>query len=433
MNITVQLLVIAVLILVNAFFAAAEISVVTANETRIRNLAEQGDRRARLVERTSKDSTRFLATIQVGITLSSFFTSASAASQLSDPLAALLQPLMGNAASSTSFILVTIGIAFISLIFGELVPKRLALKHPEEIALISVQPILWLERLTSPVVKFLSLVTTSILTVLGSPPGEEDAAVNVEEIKALVNAARLGGTVGMQEQRIIYGAVELNTLTVRAIMVPRVNIQHLKTSATIGEAYRIIAETAHTRIPVCEGDLDRIVGILHVKDLIRAQTAAGEPPVTVRELVRPVRFIPEAKLVADLLREMQQSRLHLVIVTDEFGGTAGLVTLEDVLEEIVGEIRDEYDAEEEREFQRIDDRSGIFKIRASLSTVNNELHVRLPRDDAATIAGLFMEELQRVPVAGDLLEFDDVQLTVLEDGQRVRVSLMEPQVEGEDD
>jgi putative hemolysin len=432
MNITVQLLVIAVLILVNAFFAAAEISVVTANETRIRTLAEQGDRRARLVDRTSKDSTRFLATIQVGITLSSFFTSASAAAQLSDPLAAFLKPFMDTAAGSTSFILVTIGIAFISLIFGELVPKRLALKHPEAIALMSVQPILWLEGLTSPVVKFLSLVTTSILTLLGSPPGAEDAAVNVEEIKALVNAARLGGAVGMQEQRIIYGAVELNTLTVRAIMVPRVNIQHLKTSATIDEAYRIIAETAHTRIPVCEGDLDRIVGILHVKDLIRAQTAAGDPPVTVRELVRPVRFIPEAKLVADLLREMQQSRLHLVIVTDEFGGTAGLVTLEDVLEEIVGEIRDEYDAEEEREFQRIDDRSGIFKIRASLSTVNNELHVRLPRDDAATIAGLFMEELQRVPVAGDLLEFDDVQLIVLEDGQRVRVSLVEPQEDDDD-
>jgi putative hemolysin len=433
MNITVQLLVIAVLILVNAFFAAAEISVVTANETRIRTLAEQGDRRARLVDRTSKDSTRFLATIQVGITLSSFFTSASAAAQLSDPLAAFLKPFMDTAAGSTSFILVTIGIAFISLIFGELVPKRLALKHPEAIALMSVQPILWLERLTSPVVKFLSLITTSILTLLGSPPGAEDAAVNVEEIKALVNAARLGGTVGMQEQRIIYGAVELNTLTVRAIMVPRVNIQHLKTSATIDEAYRMIAETAHTRIPVCEGDLDRIVGILHVKDLIRAQTAAGDPPVTVRELVRPVRFIPEAKLVADLLREMQQSRLHLVIVTDEFGGTAGLVTLEDILEEIVGEIRDEYDAEEEREFQRIDDLSGIFKIRASLSTVNNELHVRLPRDDAATIAGLFMEELQRVPVAGDLLEFDDVRLTVLEDGQRVRVSLIELQEDEDSD
>lgn len=433
MNITVQLFVIAVLILVNAFFAAAEISVVTANETRIRTLAEQGDRRARLVDRTSKDSTRFLATIQVGITLSSFFTSATAASQLSAPMIVLLKPFVGDSAGLVSLTVVTIAIAFISLIFGELVPKRLALKHPEAIALMSVQPILWLERLTSPVVKFLSLVTTSILTLLGSPPGEEDAAINVEEIKALVKAARLGGTVGMQEQRIIYGAVELSTLTVRAIMVPRVNIQHLKTSATIAEAYRIIAETAHTRIPVCEGDLDRIVGILHVKDLIRAQTAAEEPPVTVRELLRPVRFIPEAKLVADLLREMQQSRLHLVIVTDEFGGTAGLVTLEDVLEEIVGEIRDEYDAEEEREFQRIDERSGIFKIRASLSTVNNELHVRLPRDDAATIAGLFMEELQRVPVAGDLLEFDDVQLMVLEDGQRVRVNLVDPQDEEEED
>jgi putative hemolysin len=422
MNITVQLIAIALLILVNAFFAAAEISVVTVNETRIRTLAEQGDRRARLVEKIGRDSTRFLATIQVGITLSSFFTSATAASQLSAPLIALLKPLLGNTANSVSFIVVTFAIAFISLILGELVPKRLAMRHAEAIALFSVKPISWLERLTSPIVKFLSFVTTTLLTLLGSPPGEDDAAVNVEEIKALVNAARLGGTVGMQEQRIIYGAVELGTLNVRAIMVPRVRIQHLKTSATLQEAYRMAAETAHTRIPVCEGDLDRIVGILHVKDLIRAQSVEGEPLVTVRELVRPVRFVPEAKLVADLLREMQQNRLHLVIVTDEFGGTAGLVTLEDVLEEIVGDIRDEYDPIEEREFQRINEHSGIFKIRASLSTVNNELQVRLPREDAATIAGLFMEELQRVPIAGDRLEIEDVVLTVLEDGQRAQVT-----------
>jgi putative hemolysin len=432
MNITLQLLIIVFLLLVNAFFAAAEISVVTANETRLRTLAEQGDRRARLVEKITRDSTQFLATIQVGITLSSFFTSATAASQLAAPLVGLLKPLIGEAANSTSFVLVTIGIAFVSLIFGELVPKRLALKHAEAIALLTVEPISWLQRLTSPAVKFLSFVTTLVLRLLGSPPGEEDAAINVEEIKALVNAARLGGTVGMQEQRIIYGAVELSNLTVRAIMVPRVNLQYIKTSATIEEAYRMAAETAHTRLPVCEEDLDHIVGVLHAKDLIRAQSSEDKTPVTIRELMRPVRFVPESKPVADLLREMQQSRLHLVIVTDEFGGTSGLVTLEDVLEEIVGEIRDEYDAEEEREFHRVDEFSGIFKIRASLSVVNNEMHVRLPRDDAATIAGLFMEELEQVPEPGDRLEVGDVVLTVLEDGQRVQVTLMPPQNEEED-
>ncbi|MGB8703328.1 MAG: hemolysin family protein, partial [Thermosynechococcaceae cyanobacterium] len=356
------------------------------------------------------------------ITLSGFFTSATAASQLSAPVILLLKPLLGTAAATVGFVSVTIAIAFVSLILGELVPKRLALRHAEAIALMSVGPITGLQRLTAPAVKFLSFVTTTILRLMGNAPGEEDAAINVEEIKALVNAARLGGTVGQQEQRIIYGAVELSSLTVRAIMVPRVEIQYLKTSATIQEAYQKTSETAHTRFPVCESDLDRIVGILHVKDLIQAQLTEVEPPVTVRELVRPVRFVPESKPVADLLREMQQSRLHLVIVTDEFGGTAGLVTLEDVLEEIVGEIRDEYDAEEEREFQRIDDHSGIFKIRASLSTVNNELNLRLPRDEAATIAGLFMEELQQVPEPGDRLEIEGVEVTVLADGQRVQVN-----------
>jgi putative hemolysin len=432
MNITLQLLIIVVLLVVHAFLAAAEISVVTASETRLRTLAEQGDRRARLVEKVTHDSTQFLATIQVGITLSDFFSSATAASQLAEPLVVLLKPLIGEAANSTSLIVVTIGIAFVSLIFGELVPKRLALRHAEAIALMTVEPISLLQRLTSPAVRFLSFVTTMVLRLLGNSPDEQDAAVNVEEIKALVNAARLGGTVGMQEQRIIYGAVELSNLTVRAIMVPRVKMQYIKTSATIEEAYRMTAETAHTRLPVCEEDLDHIVGVMHAKDLIRAQSADDQTPVTIRELMRAVRFVPESKPVADLLREMQQSRLHLVIVTDEFGGTAGLVTLEDVLEEIVGEIRDEYDAEEEREFQRIDEFSGVFKIRASLSVVNNEMHVRLPREDAATIAGLFMEELERVPEPGDRLEVGDVMLTVLEDGQRVQVTLMPSQHEEED-
>lgn len=429
MNITVELFAVALLILVNAFFAAAEISVVTASEAKLRTLAERGDRRARLIEKISRDSTQFLATIQVGITLAGFFTSATAASQLASPMIALLKPILGGAADSVGFIIVTVLIAFISLIFGELVPKRLALGKAEAIALASVVPILWLQRLTSPIVKLLSGLTTFILRLLGSPPEAEASTIHVEEIRALVNAARIGGTVGIQEQRIIDGAVEIGNLSVRAIMVPRVQMQYLKTSTTIEEAYRIMGETSHTRFPVCETDLDRMVGILHVKDLIRVQSADSEKPVTIRELVRPVRFVPESKPVADLLRDMKQNRQHLMIVVDEFGGTAGLVTLEDVLEEIVGEIRDEYDAEEEREFQRVDERSGIFKIRASLSTVNNEMNIRLPREDAATLSGLFLDELEKVPEAGDRLEIDGIELMVLLDGQRVHVTVLPPEEE----
>ncbi len=213
-------------------------------------------------------------------------------------------------------------------------------------------------------------------------------------------------------------------------MVPRVQIQYLKSTISLQEAYQVASDNAHTRLPVCEDDLDNIIGILHVKDLIRPWSTMLEHPPSIRELLRPVHYIPESKLATDLLAEMKKNRLHLVIVRDEFGGTAGLVTLEDVLEEIVGEIRDEYDAEEEREFRQISEHEGIFKIRASIATVNNELDVELPRDEAATLAGLFLEELQRPPEAGDTLQIDDVQLTVLEDGQRVRVILVPmPEIE----
>jgi putative hemolysin len=422
MDIVVKIGILLVFILFNAFFAAAEIALVSISDARVKTLIEQGDRRARLIERTTQDSTRFLATIQIGLTLISFFTSAIAASELSAPLESVLASFLAGAAATTSFILVTIITALVSLILGELVPKRLALRHAEAISLISIGPINWLGRITAPLVKFLSACTNWILRLTGNPPGADESTVNVEEIKAMVDAARVGGAVGEQQQRIIYGAVELSHITVRAIMVPRVQIQFLKATTSIAEAFDIVSQNAHTRLPVCEDDLDNIVGILHVKDLIVPMVGLSDPALDLKELVRPVRYVPESKLASDLLREMQRDRLHIVIVRDEFGGTAGLVTLEDVLEEIVGEIRDEYDTEEEKEFRRIDEFSTIFKIRASLATVNNELDLHLPRDEAATIAGLFLEELQRSPEAGDRIQIEDIQLLVLEDGQRVQVT-----------
>lgn len=425
---TLQLFVIASLILVNAFFAAAEIALVSASDVRMRTLVEAGGKeakQARLVLRVTSDSTQFLATIQVGITLSSFFTSATAASELAKPTELFFKPLVGDLAVPISFVTVTFVIAMVSLIFGELVPKRLALRFAEETALVTIQPIYWLGKVGAPIVKFLSATTNGILSLMGNQPGEEEPEANIEEIKAMVDAARTGGMVGEQERRIIYGAVELNNITARAIMVPRVQIQFLKSSTTFEEATLLVSENAHTRLPVCVDGLDHIIGILHVKDLIRPAGEIGERSPDIRELTRPVRYVSESHTASEILRDMQKSRLHLVIVQDEFGGTSGLITLEDILEEIVGEIRDEYDAEEEREFRRIAEHEGIFKIRASIATVNNELDLQLPREDAATLVGLFLDELQRPPVPGDMVEIDDIMLTVLEDGQRVRVLLIE--------
>jgi len=423
-----------VLIAINAFFAAAEIALVSASDVRLQLMADQGSRRARLVLATTADSTRFLATIQLVITLTGFLNGAFAAENLATPLSVVLSPFIPQAtAEKVALVGVTVAIALISLIFGELVPKKLAIRHAESFALVCIRPLRLLQKLTAPVVKLVSLSTNLILDLAGNTANEEEEAISTEEIKAMVDAGLAGGSVGEQERRIIHGAVELSHITARAIMVPRVQIQYLKTTTSLQDACQIVSENAHTRLPVCESDLDNIVGILHVKDLIRPQATSTEDSLGIQELLRPVHYVPETKPATDLLAEMKQNRLHLVVVRDEFGGTAGLVTLEDVLEEIVGEIRDEYDAEEEREFRQLSEHEGIFKIRASIATVNNELNVQLPRDEVATLAGLFLEELQRPPEAGDILQIDDVQLTVLEDGQRVRVILVQmPEIEGVD-
>lgn len=265
MNVAVDLGIILVLIGVNAFFATAEIALVSASPVRMRVLAEEGNRSARRVIAAMEDSTQFLATIQIGITLAGFFTSATAATNLSEPLAALIRPYVGETAKTVSFVGVTIVIAFVSLILGELVPKRLGLLNAEAIALATIRPIRLMGKITAPIVKFLSLCTNLILTLTGNSVTNTEDTVSTEEIKAMVDTARAGGSVGEQERRIIHGAVELSNVTARAIMVPRVQIQYLKTVTPLEEAYRIAAENPHTRLPVCEEDLDHIVGILHVK------------------------------------------------------------------------------------------------------------------------------------------------------------------------
>ncbi|MBW4696878.1 MAG: hemolysin family protein [Aphanocapsa lilacina HA4352-LM1] len=430
-SLAVQLGLVFLLIAVNAFFAAAEIALVSINRARLQVLIDAGNRRARLVEKLSDDSTRFLATIQVGVTFASFFTSATAAVQLSAPLAALLVPQVGPWGEQLAFFVVTAAVSLLSLILGELVPKRIALGSSEQVALAVAYPIDWLARVSSPLVRSLSGVTDLIVRLSGQNKLPSEVGITLAEIKSTIDLAEESGTVGEQERRIIYGAVALNTRPVRTLMVPRVQLVSISANASIPEARSIAAQSGHTRLPVYVETIDTIIGILHAKDLL-ALNPEQEATLTVREIARPVQFVPDSKLAGGLLREMQLQRTHLVVVVDEYGGTAGVVTLEDLLEEIVGEIRDEYDAEEETEYERLADGSGIFLARTSIATVNNVLDYELPRDSALTLRGLMEAALERAPREGERIEVDRFELELLPDGQRIAVrALPEPEEEEE--
>jgi putative hemolysin len=439
MEIVSQLSLNALLIALNACFAAAEIALVSISEAKLQALINSDEaqpstrRRARQVLRLTADSAEFLATIQIGITLVGFLASATAAVNLSIPLAQFLEPFLDGWAEGVALTLVTLILLILQVVLGELVPKQFALQHAERIALAVVAPITQLAGISRPLVSLLKGSTNAILALTGNSPDSNEPSVTIEELKAQVDAAVAGGSVDERERRMIRRVVTLSELTARAVMVPRVNIQFLRSTSSLEEACQLAAESAHTRLPVCQDSIDQVIGILHVKDLVRAQLIQGSsPPLTLAELVRPVRHVPSSKSAGDLLSEMQKEGMHMVVVTDEFGGTAGLITIEDLLEEIVGEIRDEYDEDEEREFERISATEAVFNIRASLSTVNNELNLELPRDQAATLAGLFLDTNGRQPQAEDALVIEGVHLSVLEDGQRVRVQVPERTADEED-
>ncbi|WP_218081392.1 hemolysin family protein [Anthocerotibacter panamensis] len=414
-----DLTIITLLLLVNAFFACAEIAIVSVDRTILQQLLDKGDKRAQAVERLTDDSTRLLATVQVGVTFAAFFTSANAAVGLVVPLATLLSPFIGSASPNAAFILVTGLVSVLSLLLGELFPKKLALLYPEPIALFSAPTVEWLSKVAAPFVSLLSGATNLLLKATGNPTTNTDRAVTTDQIKTMIEIARDSGEVNEQERKMLFGVVELGDLAVRTLMVPRVQMIAIEAQATLNEARDLAGSTDYTRLPVYDKVIDNIVGILHTKDLLREWRPELAEVQRVKDLLRPVNFIPESKSAAELLKEMQRDRRHMAIVCDEYGGTVGLVTLEDLLEEIVGEIRDEYDVEEEQEFKRLGPQIGIFKLHAHLAVVNNELDLELPRDDHVTVGGLLHQQLQRPPVPGDavIIPESEVMITVLESRQ----------------
>ncbi len=417
-----ELILIAVLIALNAFFAASEIAVISVPKLRLKQLMEEGNQQAALVFRLADDSSRFLATIQIGVTLMGFLASATAAVNISDNLAALIAaaPVKAIAASAQTIavLVITIFLTIVMLVLGELVPKSIALGHSERLAFLVAPIIDFVARAFAPLVWFLVGVTNLIAKPLGGAPRRGMPVITEEEIKTMVDAGEEGGVIEEDEKEMIYSIFEFGDTLAREVMVPRIDVVAVEAATPIGQALEVIIHAGHSRVPVYQDTIDNIIGLLYAKDLL-AYLRDGRTDIPLQDIVRPAYFVPEAKKVDELLEELQKQRTHMAIVVDEYGGVAGLVTVEDILEEIVGEIQDEYDVEEPL-VELVGADEYVMNARLNLGDVSHLLNVTLPAESGDTLGGFIYSQLGRVPANGDQLHFGDLRLEVLSvSGRRI--------------
>lgn len=437
-----ELVLLAVLISLNAFFAASEIAIISVPKLRLKQLIEDGNKTAELLFRLADDSSRFLATTQIGMTLMGFLASATAAVSLSDGLGAAIEkiPIAGieQSAHGIAITIITLLLAIVTIVLGELVPKSIALQHTERIAMFVARPIDLLSRIFSPLVRFLVTVSNVLTKPFGGKPRRGMPSVTEEEIKTMVDAGEEGGVLEEDEKEMIYSIFEFGDTLAREVMVSRVDIVALAADTSVLDAIEVITLHNHSRVPVYQGNIDNIIGILYAKDLLKVLREKGRgaaDQIQLAVLVRPATFVPETKKVDELLEEMQKRRMHMAIVIDEYGGTAGLVTIEDILEEIVGEIQDEYDQAEEPMTQTVNDNEWIIDARANLDDVNDLLQTNMPANEADTLGGFVYSQLGKVPLPGDEVHFEDVVLKVMNIAGRrigkIRVQRIKQEVEEE--
>ena len=442
MDLVVQLVVIVVLTLLEGFFVAAEIALVSIRHSRVDQLVDEGNRAARRVRGLLDNPGRFLAVSQLGLTLLGFFASAFAAVSLADGLAGILVRVdaLRDGAHAISLVVVTIVIALFTIVFAELVPKTLALAHTERFALALSQPIEVIAHVLGPVISLLTGLTRAVAGALGARVSA-DAQISAEELKLIVERGGEQGVLEAEEEQMINAVIELGERRVHEVMVPRIDIVGLEVGGTFEEAVQRIIAEGHSRLPVWEQSVDQVVGILYAKDLLRFLKEASADPPPIRALLRTPLFVPESITIDDLLRQLQRRKVHLAIVLDEYGGTAGLVTIEDLLEEIVGEIQDEYDVEEPMVVRLDDDRARIDG-RASVDELGelwDDLDIDAlleDREEYDTLGGLLFHRIGGVPKPGDQVRVGALTLTVeTTDGRRAGkvLALRErPASEGDD-
>lgn len=391
-----QVIVLAILILINAFFAATEIAFISINDAKIEKQAKEGNKKAKQIKKMLREPSKFLATIQIGITLAGFLSSAFAADAFADDLAPMLQNLMplGLAAwRNISIILITIILSYFSLIFGELVPKRLAMRNSEKIAFGTIGIVRAISIITAPFVKLLTASTNGVSKLFGIS-GTDEETVTEEEIRMMVDVGEEKGSIKEEEKELINNVFEFNDKVVSEIMIHRKDIYAIDINSDVDNILKELDEYKYSRIPVYEESIDNIVGMLFIKDLLA--NVKKKDKVKISKIIREPYFVSENKPIDELFRDLQKNKHQLAIVLDEYGGTAGLVTMEDIIEELVGNIFDEYD-DEEKEFEKIDDNTFLISGSVSIHDLRKILGVEIPEGEYDTLSGYLIELLGRIP------------------------------------
>lgn len=437
-----QILLQVILIALNAVFACAEIAVISFNDNKLAKLAEEGNKRAVRLARLTSQPARFLATIQVAITLAGFLGSAFAADNFSDMLSdwiiGLGVPISHATLDTVSVILITIILSYFTLVFGELVPKRVAMKKAETLALGMSGLISFISKLFAPIVWLLTISTNALLRLMGIDPNSDDEEVTEEEIRMMVDAGREKGVIDEEEKEIIQNVFEFDDITAGEIATHRTDIALLWTDETPEQWAQTIHETRHSRYPVCDESVDNVVGILNAKDYFRLEDKSHENIMA--QAVKPAYFVPESVKADVLFRRMKQSRTQFAVVLDERGGMNGIITINDLVEQLVGELDDVEDADEPvQEIERTD--SGTWNIRgeASLEDVADALGAALPTEEYETFGGFVFGSLGTIPDDGSQLELDacGLHIKVLEIRdhrmERAAVCLLAPPEEGAPD
>ncbi len=424
--------------LMNAYFAGAEMAVVSVNKNRIRSLAEQGNRKAKVIEGLFEDSTKFLSTIQVAITFAGFYSSASAAASIAPVLAVWMRgvgiPYSGQIAHNG----VTLILMFFNLVFGELVPKRIAMQKAEAFCMITVMPIHYISIILSPFIKLLSVSTKLVLKILHMKTEDQEEAVTEEEIKALLKMGNESGTFDDDEREMIDSVFKFDQRNAKEIMVPRRDVITIDIDDPFEELIDEILETRHSRIPVYEENIDNIIGVLHVKDVMIELRKNPLEQMDIRGMLHKPFFIPETKEADELFRTMQETRHHMAILVDEYGGFSGIVTIEDLVEEIMGDINEEYE-EVVPDIEALSEDEYRIDGSILIDDLNEELGLKLETENYDTLSGYLIEKLGHIPAKEDrdVVETDNLVFTVEEvkDNRvsRVRLKILPPPEPEEDE
>jgi len=392
-------IVLALLLLLSAFFSGSETALLAANKLRLRQLHEGGSRRAGVVRRLLEEPGRVLTALLVGNNIANV-----AATVLATALAVELWGARQGAA------IALVGMTLVLLIVGEITPKTFAAKHADRLAMSVAWPVAWLAALLSPVVRVLSVLSNVLMRPLGGRVNLASPLVTEEEIRLLVKVGEEEGVIQEDEREMIHSIFEFGDTVAREVMVPRIDMVCVADTDTVADALRVVRAEGHSRLPVYHESIDQIVGIVHVKDLL-TYVQDGREQAAVGEAARPGYFIPESTRLDSLFREMRRRKAHMAIVVDEYGGTAGLVTIEDLLEEIVGPILDEYDVEEKL-LEVVNEHVAVVDGRVSLEEVNEQLGLDLPLGEVDTIGGFVYSLLGHVPAPGETVTYDGTELFV---------------------